>query len=143
MGLTTFSDHADVVYDVTPLLPKRQDMLTYIKSISAVGGVQLFDTIGQEFKRLQQLPSMPIRAMIVLSNQSDTQSNMNLSQLMSLITPPSDQDLGQDIRIFTIAYGRSADIPTLTQIAQQTNGQMFNVQGKNIQDVYEQIALAL
>jgi Ca-activated chloride channel family protein len=140
LGLTTFSDHADVLYDITPLLPKRQDLLTSIKSISAVGGVQLFDTIGQEFKRLQQLPSTPIRAMIVLSNQSDTQSNMNLSQLMSLITPPSDQDLGQKIRIFTIAYGRSADISALTQIAQQTGGQMFNVQGKNVQDVYQQIA---
>ena len=143
LGLTTFSDHADVLYDITPLPPKRQDLLTSIKSISAVGGVQLFDTIGQEFNRLQQLPSTPIRAMIVLSNQSDTQSNMNLSQLMSLITPPPDQDLGQKIRIFTIAYGPSADISALTQIAQQTGGQMFNVQGKNVQDVYQQIALDL
>jgi len=141
VGLTTFSDRADVLYDVTPLLPKRQDLLRSIESISALGGVQLLDTIGQEFNRLQQLPSTSIRAMIVLSNQSDTQSNMNLSQLMSLITPPPDQDLGQKIKIFTIAYGRSADIPTLTQIAQQTSGQMFNVQGKNLQDVYQQITL--
>jgi hypothetical protein len=60
---------------------------------------------------------------------------------MSLITPPPDQDLGQKIRIYTIAYGRSADIPALTQIAQQTSGQMFNVQEKNVQDVYQQIVL--
>lgn len=140
LGLTTFSDSIDVISNVSLLGPKRQDILTAINNLSADGGALLFDTIAQEFRHLQQFPSSAIRVMIVLSNQGDNQSNMTLNQLTALVTPPSSQqDLGQNIRIFTIAYGSGADTNALTQLAQLTGGQEFSATPQNIQDVYQQI----
>lgn len=140
LGLTTFSNRTDNLASINiPLGPERQDVLSNINGIFADGGVKLFDTIAAQFQRLQQLPSTSIRAMIVLSNQSDNQSSMGLNQLMGLITPPSQQDPGTTIKIFTIAYGNNADIDALTRIAKQTGGQEFNAMPQNLQDVYQQI----
>ncbi len=143
LGLTTFSDSIDVISNVSLLGPKRQDILTTINDLSADGGALLFGTIAQEFRYLQQFPSSAIRVMIVLSNQSDNQNNMTLNQLTALVTPPSSQqDLGQNIRIFTLAYGSGADTNTLTQLAQLTGGQEFSATPQNIQDIYQQIGEA-
>jgi Ca-activated chloride channel family protein len=142
LGLTTFSDSIDVVSNVSSLGPKRQDLLTSINNLTADGGTMLFDTIAQEFSQLQQLPSSAIRVMIVLSNQDDNQSDMTFSHLTGLVTPPSSQELGQNIQIFTIAYGSGADTDTLTQLAQSTGGQEFSATPQNIQDVYQQIGEA-
>jgi Ca-activated chloride channel family protein len=143
LGLTIFSDSIDVISNVSLLGPKRQDILTTINDLSADGGALLFGTIAQEFRQLQQFPSSAIRVMIVLSNQSDNQSNMTLNQLTALVTPPSSlQDQGQNIRIFTIAYGSGADTNTLTQLAQLTGAQEFSATPQNIQDVYQQIGEA-
>ncbi len=141
LGLVTFSDHANIITDVTQLGPKRPSVLSSIDGVFADGGAQLFDTIKKQFQSLQQLPSTskPIKALVVLSNQQDNQSSINLSQLLSSITPPADQNPADAIRIFTIAYGSGADTNTLTQIAQQTGGQEFSATPQNIQDVYEQI----
>jgi len=139
LGLTTFNDHAEVISDIRPLGDKRQDMLSNINGIVADGGALLYNTIARQFQRLQQLPPTSIRAMIVLSNQPDNQNNMSLDQLMSLIAPPSDQEPGHNIRIFTIAYGSRADAQALTQIAKQTGGQEFSATPQNIPDVYQQI----
>lgn len=140
LGLTTFNNHADVISDIRSLGNKRQDMLNNINGIVADGGALLYNTIAQQFQRLQQLPPTAIRAMIILSNQPDNQNKMSLDQLMSIITPPSDQEPRQKIKIFTIAYGNLADIQALTQIAKQTGGQEFSATPQNVSDVYEQIA---
>ena len=140
LGLAAFfNDHIDTFSSLTLLGSKRQDILSRINSIPADGGVLLFDAIAQQFQQLQQLPSTSIRAMIVLSNKADTESTTSAGQLLSLITPPADQDSKQNIRIFTIAYGSEADVNMLTQIAQRTTGQEFSATPQNIQDVYQQI----
>jgi Ca-activated chloride channel family protein len=140
LGLITFSNHTDSLASITiPLGVQRQEVLSNIDGILADGGVKLFDTMASQFQQIQQIPSTSIRAMIVLSNQSDNQSSTNLSQLIGLITPPSDQDPGTGIKIFTIAYGKSTNVDALTQIAKQTDGQEFSATPQNIQDIYQQI----
>ncbi len=140
LGLITFSNRTDSLASINiPLGPARQDILSNINGIFADGGVKLFDTIAAQFQKLQQLPSTSIRAMIVLSNQPDNQSSMNLSQLLGLITPPGQQDPATTIKIFTIAYGNHADVDALTRIAKQTGGQEFSAMPQDLQDVYLQI----
>jgi Ca-activated chloride channel family protein len=140
LGLTTFSDQTNNLSSIAiPLRTQRSDVLSRIDGMLADGGVKLYDTIASQFQQIQQLPPTSIRTMIVLSNQTDNQSKMNLNQLMSLITPPSNQDSGAVIKIFTIAYGSNTDVGALTQIAKQTGGQEFSATPQNLQDVYQQI----
>jgi Ca-activated chloride channel family protein len=139
LGLTIFSDSADVLTPVSPLGPKRQDVLSRIDGIIANGETLLFDTIEQQFQMLQQLPSKHIKAMVVLTDGQDTTSNLNLNQLVNRVTA-SGEDAGQGIKIFTIAYGNDADTNALTQIADKTGGQEYSGTPQNIQQVYQQIS---
>ncbi len=62
LGVTVFSNNADVLTPVTPLGPKRQDVLNLINQISASGNTLLFDTIAAQFDALNKLPSKHIKA---------------------------------------------------------------------------------
>ncbi len=104
LGVTVFSNNADVLTPVTPLGPKRQDVLNLINQISASGNTLLFDTIAAQFDALNKLPSKHIKAVIVLTDGMDNISQHSLDQLVSQITPVGE-NAGNSIKVFTIAYG--------------------------------------
>ncbi|HEX3642933.1 MAG TPA: VWA domain-containing protein [Ktedonobacteraceae bacterium] len=139
LGLTTFSSSADVLTPISPLGPKRQDILSRIDGINASGETLLFDTIGQQFQALQQFPSKHIKAIVVLTDGQDTKSSLKVGQLVNRVTA-SGEDAGEAIKIFTIAYGTDADTNALTQIASKTGGQEYSGTPQNIQEVYQQIS---
>jgi Ca-activated chloride channel family protein len=144
LGLTVFSDDINVLTPVTPLGPKRQDVLNRIQGILADGNTRLFDAISEEFRSLQALPSRHIKAIVVLTDGKDTASQLTIDQLLSQITP-TGENAGEGIKIFTIAYGdpnRQGDIDTdsLMKIASATGGMEYSASPQNIQAVYQMIS---
>jgi len=139
LGLTVFSDAADVLTPVTPLSPKRQSVLNSINSINANGQTRLFDTIAEQVSALQALPSKHIKAVVVLTDGMDNISQRSRNQLVSQITP-SGENAGEGIKIFTIAYGSDADVNGLSAIANATGGQEYAGTPQNIRQVYLQIS---
>jgi Ca-activated chloride channel homolog len=83
LGLTTFSSSADVLTSISPLGPKRQDILSRIDGINASGETLLFDTIGQQFQALQQFPSKHIKAIVVLTDGQDNKRGITLFRLLA------------------------------------------------------------
>nr|MBA2284945.1 extracellular solute-binding protein [Ktedonobacteraceae bacterium] len=81
VGLTVFSDSADIISPVSPLGAKRQDLLTRINGIVPGGNTRLFDTVSDQVKALQALPSKNIKAVIVLTDGMDNQSALHIDQL--------------------------------------------------------------
>ncbi len=134
LGVTVFSNSADVLTPVTPLGPKRQDVLNLINQISASGNTLLFDTIAAQFDALNKLPSKHIKAVIVLTDGMDNISQHSLDQLVSQITPVGE-NAGNSIKVFTIAYGSDADVSGLTKIANATAGQEYAGTPQNIKQV--------
>ena len=139
LGVTVFSNSADVLTPVTPLGPKRQDVLNLINQISASGNTLLFDTIAAQFDALNKLPSKHIKAVIVLTDGMDNISQHSLDQLVTQITPVGE-NAGNSIKVFTIAYGSDADVSGLTKIANATAGQEYAGTPQNIKQVYLQIS---
>ncbi len=140
LGLTTFSDSADVLTPVSPLGPKRQDVLNLINNISAGGNTRLFDTIAEQYQALQALPSKHIKALVVLTDGVDNISQRTIDQLIQQITP-SGANAGEGIKIFTIAYGdpnKQGDVDTtsLQRIADATGGTESFGSPQTIQQVY-------
>jgi Ca-activated chloride channel homolog len=141
LGLTVFSDSADELTQVSALGPKRQNALNLINGIDASGNTLLFDTIDQEYHKLQTLPSKHIKAIVVLTDGMDNISQHARSQLISDITP-SGSNAGEALKIYTIAYGNQADVDTqsLQMVAGATGGQEYSGTPQNIKQVYLDIS---
>ena len=139
LGVTVFSDSADVLTPVTPLGSKRQNVLNLINQITASGNTLLFDTIANQVNALSKLPSKHIKAVVVLTDGVDNLSKLSINQLVSQITP-SGSNAGKGIKVFTIAYGSDADVNGLTKIADATGGQEYAGNPQNIKQVYLQIS---
>ena len=139
LGLTAFSDSADVLSPVSPLGSKRQDLLNTINGINADGGTRLFDTISEQVKALNAVQTHDIKAVVVLTDGMDTASQLSIDQLVSQVTP-GGEDAGNGVKVFTIAYGGDADVDGLTKIANAGGGQEYTGTPQNIRQVYLQIS---
>lgn len=139
LGLTTFSDQANVMSQMGQLGPKRQQVLDSINGISASGNTLLFDTIAAQQKALQNMPSKDIKSLVVLTDGQDNMSNTSLDQLIHQVSLTGN-NAGTGVKIFTIAYGDDADVGALTQIANAAGGQEYAGNPQNIQSVYNQIS---
>jgi len=140
LGLTVFSDQAQVLIPITPLGPlgpppsmERVAVSSAIQAITAQGDTLLYDTIDQQVQALAQMPSQHIKAIVLLTDGQDTISSLSLEQLLS--------DIGnQGIRVYTIAYGPDADVDVLKSIALVTHGIEYNASTTDIEKVYEDIS---
>ena len=139
LGFTVFSAQANVLTPVTPLGPKRQNVLNTINGVTASGNTLLFDTIYAQWQALQALPSKHIKAIVVLTDGMDNNSQLTIDHLVSKITP-SGVNTGEGIKVFTIAYGSDADVSGLTKVADASGGQEYAGNPQNIQQVYLQIS---
>lgn len=139
LGLTIFSDQANILSPVAPLGPKRASLKEQINGILATGTTRLFDTIAEQVAALQALPSKHIKAVVVLTDGQDTASQRTIDDLLKQISP-TGENAGEGVKVFTIAYGDDADAGELTSIATATGGQEYAGNPQNIQQVYLQIS---
>jgi Ca-activated chloride channel family protein len=143
VGLTEFSDQEQVLSALSPVGPKRQQILNAISGISAAGNTRLFDTIADQFQQVQAFASRHIKAIVVLTDGEDDASTLKLPQLLQRITP-GGANAGEGIKVFTIAYGDASgsgvDVNGLTQIAEATGAQEYAGTPQNIQQVYLDIS---
>jgi len=86
----------------------KQAILSEIDSLYATGGTALYDSISSGFDYFQANPeSKKITALVVLSDGEDTESKLALNPLISKIRSNNET---KNTRIFTIGYGRGADM---------------------------------
>jgi Ca-activated chloride channel family protein len=139
LGLTVFSDTANVLSSVSALGPKRQDVLNQINGILADGNTRLFDTIAEQYEALTAMQSKHIKAIVVLTDGMDNISQRTVDQLIKEVTP-TGENAGEGVKIFTIAYGDDADVNALTSIANASGGEEYAGTPQNIKQVYLQIS---
>jgi Ca-activated chloride channel family protein len=143
LGLTQFSDQEQVLTPLSPLGPKRQQVLSTINTLSAAGNTRLFDTISDQVRSLQAFPSKHIKAMVVLTDGVDDASTTTIAQLLQQITP-TGANAGEGIKVYTIAYGDAqgsgVDVKDLRAIAGATGGQEYAGTPQNIKQVYLNIS---
>ena len=139
LGLTVFSDQANVVSQLDQLGPKRQNLLNTIDGMVADGNTRLFDTIAEQQQALQNSQSKNIKALVVLTDGQDNKSQKNSDQLVRQVSL-TGENAGTGVKIFTIAYGDNADVDGLTKVANAAGGKEYAGNPQNIQSVYNQIS---
>ena len=135
-----FNTKTIVLSDLTPIGEKRQKLLNRVSGIVEEGGTRLYDTALEAYKGLEQNGDPKhIRAMVVLTDGQDTESNTNFQDFMSQIDS-SGTEAGLSIKMFTIAFGSDADKDILKQMAEATGGKQYDSDPKTITKIYGDIA---
>ncbi len=140
LRIDLFSSDASTLTPLTPIGPKRQQVLDSVSGIFEQGNTSLYDAILTAYGNLQtEGDPGHIRAIVVLSDGQDTTSAATLDQVVAEVTS-SESEGGNAIKIFTIAFGDDADSDILKKIAEPSGGKQYNSLPETIQKIYDEIA---
>jgi Ca-activated chloride channel family protein len=140
-GLTIFSNEASELSPMSPIGPKRAELLDRISGLVPQGGTRLLDTVKEAYEKMNTLDaSQHIRAVVVLTDGLDNKSTSTATEINGLLQQNTE---GRSIKVFTIAFGGDADVNLLKDIATASGAKSYvakpNEPG-SITQVYRNIA---
>jgi Ca-activated chloride channel family protein len=139
LGLMIFSSQATLLNPLSPLGPKRQQVLGQVGGLIPQGGTRLFDTIGEAYQTFSaEPPGQRIRALVILTDGEDNASRMTADDLVRQL---QQNEEGQSVKVFTIAYssGAQGSVDALKRIAQASGAKSYAPEIP-IDQVYRDIA---
>jgi Ca-activated chloride channel homolog len=140
LQIILFSSNVSTLTPLSPLGEKRQEVLNSVSGIFEQGETRLYDATLLAYQELEQNGDPDhIRAIVVLSDGTDTASQNSLDQINAQINASAGEG-GNAIKIFTIAFGEGADKSVLQNIAEPTGGKQYDSSPENIQKIYDEIA---
>lgn len=134
VGLIQFASGVNTVVYLDELGQNRVALEMAVDDLRAEGDTALLDAVYEANRQLQDFGDEErINAIVVMTDGRENNSHMSLRSLV--------QELNQDSRVqvvvFTIAYGRDADLDTLQIIAESTGGQVREGDPETIQELYK------
>ena len=123
-----------------PLRTGRSELLGRVDGIIADGGTALYSATQAAYQmareRARQTPEK-IHAVVVMTDGKDESSTLTLAQLQQGLTASSEEN---PVRLFTIAYGQSAEGQVLERIAEAGKGSSAKGGVEDIVQVYRDTA---
>jgi Ca-activated chloride channel family protein len=139
LQVMTFNDDVYQLSDLSPIGEKRESLLNRVSGIVEGGGTSLYDATLEAYQQLETNGNPDhIRAVVVLTDGKDTESQAKLSQVLAEIG--GSEEGGNAIKIFTIAFGSDADTDILEQISEVTGGKQYKGDVNTIHEIYADIA---
>jgi len=140
LAVNVFNNTITPLTPLTTLGPKRADVSRHVSALVEGGGTSLYDAVSQAYDDMTANGDPKhIRALVVMTDGQDTDSNSSLDDLKAKISATSEEG-GNAIKIFTIAFGSDADQNVLTTIATAAGGQEYAADPKTISQTYAAIA---
>jgi Ca-activated chloride channel family protein len=140
LEIILFNSEMITLTDLSPVGEKRQNVLNRISGIIETSGTRLYDAVELAYQELEAKAEPDhIRAVVVLSDGKDTESELHFDGLMAKIGTASEEG-GNAIKLFTIAFGSDADQDILKQMAEATGGRQYQSDPATIGKVYAEIA---
>jgi Ca-activated chloride channel family protein len=141
LSLVPFNSTISWASTDVPMKSGRTDLSRTIDSLFASGGTKLYDSIEQGYLHLLQMKQREgdnrILSVVVLTDGADTESSMELNQLMQQIHFDGET---KTIHVFTIAYGNDARKDILKNIADTTKANSYEGTPQNIVEVFKDIS---
>jgi len=135
VGLTVFSDSAQVLDGIAPLGDQRAQLNHAIDGIRANGSTRLYDTVAEQVDALKSTSGSSIKAVVVLTDGLDNGSHRSSTDLANQLND-NGANAGNALKVFTIAYGSDADKTGLQRIAQASGGDEYDGNPDNIKRVF-------
>lgn len=138
LTIIAFSDYLPVIVDHQQIGPARDQIISAIEDLDAVGDTALYDAIGRGAMIIDETKSPDTaNALVVLTDGQDTYSTMyGFDQSLM------DMAAENDTTVFAIAYGNDADRNVLSQLAFGANGNFFLGDEASIAAIYEELSAA-
>jgi Ca-activated chloride channel family protein len=131
VALLTFSSSTHTIQSLGPL--NKEAFRESIRRLKAGGNTMLYDAVTHAFNQLQQhKESERINVIIAMA---DGQSDGHISTLESKL-----REAEMPVFIFTVGYGKDADMDVLQRIAQLGKGQAYASDPETIESLYELIS---
>jgi Ca-activated chloride channel homolog len=141
LSLLPFNDKPGWASQNVLIKDGRDDLSRTISSLFAQGGTALYDSIDTAYQYLlsqnREGEADSIFSVVVLTDGADTESKMQLNELMDRIRFDGER---HNIHVFTIAYGNDAKKDILSQIAQATQAKSYEGTPENIVGVFKDIS---
>jgi Ca-activated chloride channel family protein len=139
LQVITFNSKIFNISSLSPIGEKRDEVLNRVSGIIEGGGTTLYDATLQAYRQLEAEGNPDhIRAVVVLTDGMDTESNTTLPQVIQEVG--GSEEGGNAIKIFTIAFGNDADTGVLQQISDVTGGKQYKGDVDTIHEIYADIA---
>jgi len=140
VGLSVFSDEPVIVTEPVPMRTGRARLLGRVQGLFPEGDTALCDATDQAVARIaERAGDERIDAVVVLSDGADNASGISLERLQEGLREVSG-DEGEGVRVFTIAYGRGAEVELLADIAASGGGRAYVGDPETIEQVYVEIS---
>ena len=140
LRIDLFNDQITTLTPLTQIGDKRQQVIDSVSGIFEQNNTSLYDATLKAYQDLQTEGDPDhIRAIVVLSDGADTASAAALDEVIRQIQA-SEEEGGNAIKVFTIAFGEDADSDILKQIAEPSGGKQYDSSPETIQKIYDEIA---
>ena len=140
LGINVFNNIITPITQLSTIGPKRADVSRHVSALVEGGGTALYDAVSQAYTDMTTNGDPKhIRALVVMTDGQDTDSNGTLDDLLAKIGKTGEEG-GNAIKVFTIAFGTDADQSVLTKIATAAGGQEYAADPKTVSQTYAAIA---
>jgi Ca-activated chloride channel family protein len=138
LSIMFFSDTVDAPLPPEPLATARPKLLAQVDGAFASGGTALYEAVAEAYDtmlaRAKKDPGQ-IHAIVVMTDGKDEDSKLLLTDLNKRFNPEN-----APVKIFTIAYGDSADPTVLQSIASAAQGTSVKGSASTIVEVYRDLS---
>jgi Ca-activated chloride channel family protein len=141
LSLVPFNSTISWAKTDVPIKGGREDLTRTVDSLFAQNGTALYDSIDAAYQHLLAAAKnghdSRILSVVVLTDGADTESKMQLDELMHRIAFDGET---HTIHVFTIAYGSDARKDILKKIADATQANTYEGTPQNIVGVFKDIS---
>ena len=121
------TDYLELV-PISPIGPQREAMAAKINDLVPTQGTPLYTvTKAADDQLVQTFDAQRINAVLLLTDgKNEDERNTDLDGLLRSLRARNEGQVANPVRVFPIAYGQDADLPTLKRIAEATNATVYN-----------------
>jgi Ca-activated chloride channel family protein len=127
ISATEPTDYVDLV-PFGPISQNRERLASKIRALEPTQGTPLYTAAGDSYDLLQrEYAGDRINAIVLLSDgRNEDPRNDDVQSLLSRLASSNEGQSSRPVRLFPIAYGSDADLSTLRQLAEATNGAVYD-----------------
>jgi Ca-activated chloride channel family protein len=140
VGLIRFSSSVRSAEPIRPFRQARQALLEEVDKLFPDGDTALYEATNRGVAAVRALNDRTrINAVVLLTDGVNTVTGTSAEDVIEPLEAHSGTE-GLTVRVFTIAYGSTANQLVLERIAEASGGKPYEGDPDEIQDVYRQIA---
>jgi Ca-activated chloride channel family protein len=127
IGRAEPTDYLELV-PIGPIGSQREAMAAKINDLVPTQGTPLYTvTKAADDQLVQTFDPQRINAVLLLTDgKNEDERNNDLDGLLRSLRARNEGQVANPVRVFPIAYGQDADLPTLKRIAEATNATVYD-----------------